>query len=564
LITFAGDTSVLFEKPVPATQANLEKAQAFLDSRQGGGGTEMMTAIKTALEPSDSQDHLRIVCFMTDGYVGNEGEIISEIQKHKNARVFSFGIGSSVNRFLLDKMAEEGNGEVEYVSLSDDGTKAAKKFYERVRTPLLTDISIDWNGLPVADVYPNRISDLFSAKPVILHGRYTKAASGTIKLKGKIAGQDYVREISVNLPETENANDVLATLWARTRIDELTKKDYSGVQNGNADAEIRQTITNLGLEYRLLTQFTSFVAVEERIVNQNGQPIRVDVPVNIPEGVNPETTISDSADAAISPIRVSNAPIGKGRVVALKSASGVGYGSSSGSSLPPVPRAIPKSISGGVINGRATNLPKPAYPASARAVNASGAVSIQVTIDESGNVISATAVSGHPLLQQAAVKAARTAKFSPTMMSGQPVKVTGIVTYNFQNPANSGNINVSVGNMSESDGSELQTKPLTAEELREKNLKEKLHFWIYEIVRRLAENKQKATANEGKFVKNGKAEIQISVKEKSAEVLEKLKTLGFEVSSAQSKDRIVGKISIEKLADLAEIAEIQYVLPKLD
>ncbi len=84
---------------------------------------------------------MRVVCFMTDGYVGNDFEIISEVQKHPNARVFSFGIGSSVNRFLLDKMAEHGRGEVEYVSLEDDGSAAARRFHERVRSPLLTDIT---------------------------------------------------------------------------------------------------------------------------------------------------------------------------------------------------------------------------------------------------------------------------------------------------------------------------------------------------------------------------------------------------------------------------------------
>ncbi|MEJ7698236.1 MAG: VWA domain-containing protein [Pyrinomonadaceae bacterium] len=118
LITFAGDTHILFEKPVSATRENLAKAQAFLGSRQGSGGTEMMKAIKAALEPTDSQQHIRVVCFMTDGYVGNDMQIVGEIQKHTNARVFSFGIGSSVNRFLLDKMAEEGRGEVEYVALN--------------------------------------------------------------------------------------------------------------------------------------------------------------------------------------------------------------------------------------------------------------------------------------------------------------------------------------------------------------------------------------------------------------------------------------------------------------
>jgi len=98
---------------------------------------------------------------------------------------------------------------------------------------------------------------------------------------------------------------------------------------------------------------------------------------------------------------------------------------------PPPPKKVPKQISGGVLNGKATSLPKPPYPPAARAVRAAGAVSVQVLIDESGNVVSATAVSGHPLLRAAAVQAARGARFSPTQLSGQPVKVSGVITYNF-------------------------------------------------------------------------------------------------------------------------------------
>nr|HQU82883.1 VIT domain-containing protein [Pyrinomonadaceae bacterium] len=291
LITFAGDTAVLFEKPVSATPENLRKAWAFMESRQGGGGTEMMKAIRTALDPSDSQQHVRVVCFMTDGYVGNESEILSEIQKHPNARIFSFGIGSSVNRFLLDKMAEEGRGEVEYVALNDDGSAAAKRFHERVRNPLLTDISLDFGDLQVADVYPQKINDLFSAKPVVIHGRFTKAGSGVIKLKGKSFGREIVREIPVNFPENEPDHDVLATLWARTRIDDLTKQDYQ-----NTKPEIKEQITSLGIEYRLMTQFTSFVAVEERVVTDGGQPRRIEVPVELPEGVSREGIFGDEED----------------------------------------------------------------------------------------------------------------------------------------------------------------------------------------------------------------------------------------------------------------------------
>jgi len=285
LITFAGDTRILFPEPVPATPANLGKAQAFLSATGGYGGTEMMKAIKAALEPSDDQSHVRIVCFMTDGYVGNDMEIISEVQKHPNARVFSFGIGSAVNRFLLDKMAEAGRGEVEYVGLKDDGSAAARRFHERIRNPLLTDIAIEWNNLPVADVYPQRIPDLFSAKPLVIKGRYTAAGRGSIRLKGKMAGVDFVRDIPVEFPETMASHDVLAPLWARARIDDLMNQDFNGAQSGTMRPDLMKTITQLGIEYRLMTQFTSFVAVEERVVTDRGKPRRIDVPVEVPKGV---------------------------------------------------------------------------------------------------------------------------------------------------------------------------------------------------------------------------------------------------------------------------------------
>ena len=185
LITFSGDTAILFPEPVRATAANLKLAQDFLAGRHGSGGTEMMKAIRAALDPSDAQDHVRIVCFMTDGYVGNDLEIIGEVQKHPNVRVFAFGIGCAVNRFLLDNMARAGRGEVEYVGLNDDGSAAAERFYERVRSPLLTDITVDWGNLPVTDVYPKRIPDLFSAKPVVIEGATRAPRKGRSACTGR-------------------------------------------------------------------------------------------------------------------------------------------------------------------------------------------------------------------------------------------------------------------------------------------------------------------------------------------------------------------------------------------
>jgi Ca-activated chloride channel homolog len=554
LITFAGDTSILFDKPVPATAENRRKAQAFLETREGGGGTEMMKAIIAALAPSDSQQHVRIVCFMTDGYVGNEPEIIAEIQKHPNARVFSFGIGGSVNRFLLDKMAEEGRGEVEYVALNDDGSAAAKRFHERVRSPLLTDISLDFGNLPVADVYPKRINDLFSAKPVVIHGRFTKAGSGTIRLRGKSFGRETVREIAVNLPENEPNHDVLATLWARTRIDDLTSQDYT-----NQKPEIKDAITNIGLEYRLLTQFTSFVAVEERIVTDGGQPRRIEVPVEIPEGVsrsgvfgpedaisrpgfipgaNPHGYIINGWIGRRNVKREVNAPVNKtANVTSLKLSPNVDaktavFDKEKDDSL----------IVSGVV--KATVLPKPAYPAAAKAAKAAGTVNVEVTLDENGNVVSAKAISGDKRLQPAAEAAAKNAKFMVNKGALQIEKITGVIVYTF---ASDKTVNVAP---------ELQNVQVKVKQ-------NKLHSSVKALVERLKNNQSQPTADEAKFVKDGKAEIVVRLKELTPETIAELQKLGFEVlTEMASAKAIVGRIVVEKLSALAEIDDVTFISPQ--
>jgi Ca-activated chloride channel homolog len=579
LITFAGDTHILFPQPVPATRENMQKAQRFLASRSGSGGTEMMKAIKAALDPSNAQGHIRVVCFMTDGEVGNDFEIISEVQKHPHARVFAFGIGSSTNRFLLDKMAEEGRGEVEYVSLKDDGSLAARRFHERVRSPLLTDISVDWAGLPVADVYPKRIPDLFSAKPVILSGRYTNGGRGVIRLKGKMSGRDFVREIPIELPETEARHDVLATLWARTRIDSLMRQDYTGVQQNNAHADLKETITQLALEYRLMTQFTSFVAVEEMVVTDGGEPRRIEVPVEIPEGTNSN---SFQVDGAISAAQLNSLPRGATFTSTLNQAASVnavsatvnvsaseapidttssevsttvydrrreavgsGYGGGRGSYKPAV-------VSGGVINGKAIRLPKPAYPSTAKAASVSGQVSVQVTIDENGNVITAAPISGHPLLQAAATAAALQARFTPTQLSGQPIKVTGVVVYNFGTRNTTPTVSALVPD---------NTEALL--EAKRRELEMRLHPTLLALVDRLKKRDAKPGAEEVKFVRDGKAEIQVWLTDKSEETIAQLKQLGFEVVlDPKTAKLVIGRLPIEKLAALAELKFVRYVAPQ--
>ena len=291
LITFSGDTRILFPEPVPATPENIAEAKKVLAGAYGSGGTEMMKAIRTALgddagadKPMEA-DPIRVVCFMTDGYVGNDADIIAEVKKHSDARVFSFGIGTAVNRFLLTKMAEEGHGDVEFVTTPGEAQAAADRFYERVHSPVLTNISIDWNRLPVTDVYPKNVRDLFSAKPIIITGRYSGAPTGKITIKGYQGTGDYARTIPVDFSSASENNAALEKIWARHKVEDLMSQDWNGIQSGNS--KYKAQIVQVGLEHSLATQFTSFVAVEERTVVSDGKPIKVEVPVELPEGVSP-------------------------------------------------------------------------------------------------------------------------------------------------------------------------------------------------------------------------------------------------------------------------------------
>lgn len=289
LVTFAGNTAVLFDQPVANTEENRHRALRFIDSLKGAGGTEMMKAINVALGGEHDPGSVRIVCFLTDGYIGNDMAIVGAVKDHaRTTRVFSFGIGRSVNRFLMDAMARAGRGEAQYVLGEDQAREAAEAFYERIDAPVLTDLALSYEGVEVDEVYPRRLEDLFSAKPVIVKGRYKDGAKGVIKLSGVNADGEFEREIPVNLPAENPDNAVLASQWARARVDDLMMQDMGGAQRGSMDEDLKKKIIDLGLTYNLLTQFTSFVAVEELRITEGGKPRTIRVPVEMPDGVSYE------------------------------------------------------------------------------------------------------------------------------------------------------------------------------------------------------------------------------------------------------------------------------------
>jgi len=285
LITFSGDTHILFPDAVPVTPENLRQARAFLQARYGSGGTEMMKAIRAAPGGGEARDRVRVVCFMTDGEVGNDLEILAEVQKPSNARVFAFGIGSSVNHFLLDNYGALRARRSRICRLERRWLGGCPAL-PRAHTESAADRCFDRLGRAACDGHLSQAHPGFVQRQA--SDDFRTIYGGTLRLRGKMAGYDFAREVRVDFPAAATSHDVLATLWARQRVDDLMGQDLAGAQQGAMRKDLQEQIVQLGLNYRLMTQFTSMVAVEEKAVTEGGEPLRMEVPVEMPEGVSYE------------------------------------------------------------------------------------------------------------------------------------------------------------------------------------------------------------------------------------------------------------------------------------
>ncbi|MFT3712653.1 MAG: VIT domain-containing protein [Archangium sp.] len=272
LIDFAETASSFHDTPLPASQANVERAVQYLRFLRSRGGTNQLAGIRRALARDEDPSRVRMVLLMTDGFIGNEDEILAETRRLRGgARVFGFGVGTSVNHYLLSRLSEEGRGFYQYVRPDEDSSDAVNRFVRRVRRPLITDITVDWGGLPVADVLPDPFVDLFDAQPLIIQGRYRNGARGTVTLKGRRGTQNVVFEVPVTF-DTGTDGRALSMAWARKRIEKLSASQY-----GTPRADAIDQITAIGLEYHLVTPYTSLVAVEQERVT-NVAPVTVTEP----------------------------------------------------------------------------------------------------------------------------------------------------------------------------------------------------------------------------------------------------------------------------------------------
>jgi len=285
ILLFAGGSKVLAPRSVAATPANVRRSLQWLDSAQGGGGTEMVSALRRAVNLPGKDGVSRTMVVITDGLVSFERDAFELVRKNLGkSNVFAFGIGSSVNRYLIEGLARAGRGEPFVVTDPQDAAAEAAKLRAYISAPVLTDVEVDFGALQVYDVEPASVPDVLADRPVTIFGKWRGRPDGAVTIHG-ISGNERIR-LRAPLERSATENPALPFLWARDRIASL-----SDFRKGDTDPEVRRQIVNLGLTYNLLTRHTSFVAVDEVVRARKGAPENtVHQPLPLPQGV-PATAV---------------------------------------------------------------------------------------------------------------------------------------------------------------------------------------------------------------------------------------------------------------------------------
>ncbi|HET6490182.1 MAG TPA: VWA domain-containing protein, partial [Syntrophales bacterium] len=297
VLLFSGGSSVLAEESLPATRENVARAIQLIESQKGGGGTELLPALQRALSLKKAENFSRTIVIATDGYVTVEEEVFDLIRNNLgNANMFAFGIGTAVNRHIIEGMARVGMGEPFVISKADEARARAAAFRNMIQSPVLTQVKVDFKGFEVYDVEPLTVPDILADRPVIVFGKWRGKAKGTIAVSGITGEGAYKESIDVAKVKPSGANSALRYFWARHRITLLS--DYNRLRSD--DKRIRE-VTELGLQYNLLTAYTSFVAVDSEVCNTDGKSTTVKQPLPLPEGVS-DTAVGGNTMRAYAPM----------------------------------------------------------------------------------------------------------------------------------------------------------------------------------------------------------------------------------------------------------------------
>ncbi|MBL4662191.1 MAG: VWA domain-containing protein, partial [Flavobacteriaceae bacterium] len=281
VLLFASSSTTLSPIPILANGANIERGVQFLTHGQGGGGTQLLSALRKAYQlPRINEGSARSMIIITDGYVSVEKEAFTLISENLDkANVFTFGIGSSVNRYLIEGMASVSNSASFIATSKDDAKKAAVAFKEYISKPLLTQVKLKAKGFEIYDVQPASIPDVFSTRPVVVYGKYRGEAKGKLVLTGYQGKKKIKQEFKVSKAQLNPNNKALRYFWARKKIEQLD--DYAVLFH----EDVKERVIDLGLQYNLATQYTSFVAVDQQKVNNDGSLKRIKQPLPMPKNV---------------------------------------------------------------------------------------------------------------------------------------------------------------------------------------------------------------------------------------------------------------------------------------
>jgi Ca-activated chloride channel family protein len=258
ILRFADQVEPLGPQPVTATAANVERAAAWLDEVEARGGTDLYEGVRTALALPEPGERLRFLVLLTDGCARRDHDVLDTVARSGGqARVFSIGLGRTPHRYLLERMAQLGRGAVAYIGPGDDPAAVMDRFVARAARPAMTDLSIDWGSLRVADVYPQRVPDVFWGRPVVLVGRFRSARATTVRIRGFVAGTPREIRLEVDPADDGPAHTGIAPLWAKAHIAALARQ----VAEGSTPAHPQQVI-RLARHFNLVTPVTDIIVID--------------------------------------------------------------------------------------------------------------------------------------------------------------------------------------------------------------------------------------------------------------------------------------------------------------
>jgi len=281
VILFSGGSRVLSPRSLAANSQNVTRALSLIDGLDAGGGTELEAALRKAIQLPRTDFESRSIVVITDGYIAEERGVFTLIHESLNTtNFFAFGIGSGVNRYLIEGIARAGQGEPFVVIRPEEAEAAGDRFRQYIESPVLTNVNVSYRGFDAYDVEPQTQPDLFGERPVVVLGKWRGAKLGQIEVTGRTANGTFSRTFDLKDSATRPEHAALPQLWARNRIARLSEFNF-----GRDDEAVRE-VTTLGLTYSLLTAHTSFIAVLEEVRNPGGQAADVDQPLPLPDGVS--------------------------------------------------------------------------------------------------------------------------------------------------------------------------------------------------------------------------------------------------------------------------------------